>query len=336
MALSYFHKKLNLLLIIYVDDFKLAGPEENLDAGWALLRTKLNIGPEGPLGMYLGCNQRREKMQIHGGLWANVVIYDMESFLEQCVARYLEVAPAGTVMREAKTQFLHDAGDHGQERNPTKRIGKRCVWCSYITPDGLVKDEHVTALDDRAAECASGGDGAPPDDEVRGQLADAACSVLMKILYAARMARFDLLRPVQGLAKSFTKWKKRRDDELYRLVCYINTTKRRKMIGWVADDIDDIQPHVFSDSDFAGTEGTQKSTSGVHLCLRGPHTSFPLSGQSKHQGCVSLSTTEAELVAGALALKSAGLPAIIILQILTIASNLGRNSDTALHFHVDN
>ena len=43
------------------------------------------------------------------------------------------------------------------------------------------------------------------DDGVRGQLADAAASVLMKILYAARMARVDLLRPVQGLAKSFTK-----------------------------------------------------------------------------------------------------------------------------------
>ncbi len=79
------------------------------------------------------------------------------------------------------------------------------------------------------------------------------------------MARFDLLRPVQGLATWFTTWTKRHDDELYRLVCYINTTKGKKMIGWVADDIDDIQPHVFSDSDFAGTEGTQTSTSGVHL-----------------------------------------------------------------------
>ena len=80
-------------MIIYVDDFKLAGPEANLEAGWALLRTKLNIGPEGPLGMYLGCNQRREQMTLHGGILANVVMYDMECFLEQCVQSYLEVAP---------------------------------------------------------------------------------------------------------------------------------------------------------------------------------------------------------------------------------------------------
>ncbi len=42
----YFHKELKLLLIIYVDHFKLAGPEENLVKGWALLRTKRTIGPE--------------------------------------------------------------------------------------------------------------------------------------------------------------------------------------------------------------------------------------------------------------------------------------------------
>ena len=79
----YYHKELKLLLIIYVDDFKLAGPEENLEKGWALLRTTLTIGPEGPLGMYLGCNQQRESMTLYDGGTANVVIYDMTSFLSQ-------------------------------------------------------------------------------------------------------------------------------------------------------------------------------------------------------------------------------------------------------------
>jgi hypothetical protein len=174
------------------------------------------------------------------------------------------------------------------------------------------------------------------DDEERGHLADSAASVLMKLLYAARVARFDLLRPVQGLAKWFTKWRKRHDDELYRLVCYIHTTKGNNMIEWFADIVDDIQPHLFFDSDFAGTEGTQTSTSGAHLCLRGPHTSFPLSGQSKRQGCVSQSITEAEIMAAALALTSAGLPVITIMEILKAASKLRGSPMTVLHFHVDN
>ena len=39
----YFHKKLQLLLVIYVDDLKLAGPEENLTKGWEMLRSKLEM-----------------------------------------------------------------------------------------------------------------------------------------------------------------------------------------------------------------------------------------------------------------------------------------------------
>ena len=58
---------------------------------------------------------------------------------------------------------------------------------------------------------------------------------------------------------------------------------------------------------------------------------------------MSLSTTEAELVAAALALKSAGLPVITIIEILKSmikASNAAGTKDdkhkTILKFHVDN
>ena len=33
----YFHYKLNLFLIIYVDDFKMSGPADNLSKGWDLI-----------------------------------------------------------------------------------------------------------------------------------------------------------------------------------------------------------------------------------------------------------------------------------------------------------
>ena len=57
-----------------------------------------------------------------------------------------------------------------------------------------------------------------------GELAPFAASVLMKIMYAARMARFDLLRPVQQMARFMTKWTRQQDMELHRLVCYIHST----------------------------------------------------------------------------------------------------------------
>ena len=34
----YYHNGLKLMLVVYVDDFKLAGPKDKLAQGWALLR----------------------------------------------------------------------------------------------------------------------------------------------------------------------------------------------------------------------------------------------------------------------------------------------------------
>ena len=34
----YYHTKLDLYLVVYVDDFRLSGPQGNLAEGWRLLR----------------------------------------------------------------------------------------------------------------------------------------------------------------------------------------------------------------------------------------------------------------------------------------------------------
>ena len=60
--------------------------------------------------------------------------------------------------------------------------------------------------------------------EVKGELAPIASRVLMKLLFAARMARYDLLRAVQGLASRVTKWSNECDKSLHRLMCYVNST----------------------------------------------------------------------------------------------------------------
>ena len=56
-----FMEKLQLVLVVYVDDFKMAGPQKNLAQGWSMLRTRLKIEPETGLDMYLGCNQKQGK-----------------------------------------------------------------------------------------------------------------------------------------------------------------------------------------------------------------------------------------------------------------------------------
>ena len=87
----------------------------------------------------------------------------------------------------------------------------------------------------------------------------------MKILYAARMARFDLLRAVCHLACFITKWTTECDKRLHSLVCYIHSTKSHRMVGWVGDALKDVDLHLYADADFAGCTDTHRSTSGCHL-----------------------------------------------------------------------
>ena len=86
------------------------------------------------------------------------------------------------------------------------------------------------------------------------------------------------------------------------------------MVGWVGDSIEALNLHLYSDADYGGWKS--KSTSGIQLMVEGPNTSCPICGASSVQTCVSHSTPEAEIVAGELALRKLGLPAMIMWDIL--------------------
>ena len=138
----------------------------------------------------------------------------------------------------------------------------------------------------------------------------------MKVLYAARMARFDLLRAVNGLACLVTKWDSTCDKKLHRLMCYINFTLDPRLSGWVGDKHLELAPHLFADADFAGDSTTMRSTSGVFLVILGPNSYFPLAATSKKQTAVSHSTPEAEIVAADLAVRTEGIPAVELWKVL--------------------
>jgi hypothetical protein len=154
------------------------------------------------------------------------------------------------------------------------------------------------------------------DTEIRGELQPIASKVLMTILYAARTARYDLLRATCALACRVTSWSKVCDNMLHRL-CYINQYPDICMYSVVGDTLDKVQLVAFTDADFAGDPETLRSTSGVFLCLVGPNTFCPLSAVSKKQSCVSHSTPEAEIEALDLAVRSEGIPAILLWEALT-------------------
>ena len=195
-----------------------------------------------------------------------VVEYDMSSFLQQCVARYLELANLEAhKLRKAATPFLE--------------------------------------LDE-----------AP--EEQGGTLQPIASKVLMKILYAARMARHDLLCATCKLASKVTKWTTACDKQLHRLVSYINSTLDIRSFTWVGNHPKDMNIVLYSDADFAGCKETLRSTTGAFLTIQATHTFAPLAAVSKKQTCVSHSTPEAELVAADHAVRAEGLPALPLWELL--------------------
>ena len=161
--------------------------------------------------------------------------------------------------------------------------------------------------------------------EVKGELAPIASRVLMKLLFATRMARYDLLRAVQGLASRVTKWSSERDKALHRLMCYVNSSLDVKLRSYIGDPVDQCKLWLFADADHAG-EHDNKSTSGTFLALAGPNTYFPLSAFSKKQTSISINSTEAEVVCASTALRTVGLPSSAIWSLLQKAGG-----DTAQH-----
>ena len=99
-------------------------------------------------------------------------------------------------------------------------------------------------------------------------------------------------------------------------MCYVNSSLEMRLSAFVGDSADQWELVCYSDADFAGDKETMRSTTGVFLCIRGPHTFVPLAAQSKRQSCVSQSTPEAEIVAADAAVRSFGLPALSLWEVI--------------------
>lgn len=147
------------------------------------------------------------------------------------------------------------------------------------------KNNEAATKHGKAAECKVESDSGEyyavdRDDDsehVKGTLHKAASSVLMKILYAARMARPDLLRPTTRRASYVTKWSPYRGTQLHRLVCYIWITLDCMQEGHTAQsDVNSLQVVAYADAYFAGCLDTPRSATDGHLCLEGKRSLFPI------------------------------------------------------------
>ncbi len=276
----FFHPGLQLLLMVYVDDFKMSGPSENLSKGWSLIRGRIKTDDPAPVNRCLGCEHRVNVVK-RGGHTYREIEYDMQDFMSDCVKQYVTLSGVDEkTLRPVSTPFLEDSPPNVPKGQKHQIIAN----CSKDTSDGDAKD--------------------------KGVLQPIACRVLMKILYGARLARFDLPKAVGMLASKITRWDRDCDRQLHRLVSYIKCTTHYRLTGFCGntESRDDLKIELFADADFAGCPDTVRSTTGAFLALTGPNTFIPISAVSKRQTCVSHSTTEAEVVAADTAIRTEGLP----------------------------
>ena len=104
----YYHPTLKLLLMVYVDDFKMSGPAKNMPEGWRLIRQGIKTDEPQAAGKCLGCDHKVKSVKLNGRM-VNQIEYDMQGFMEQCVSVYLELTKRDkSCLKNANTPFLDD------------------------------------------------------------------------------------------------------------------------------------------------------------------------------------------------------------------------------------
>jgi hypothetical protein len=153
-------------------------------------------------------------------------------------------------------------------------------------------------------------DNAGDDDEPAGVLATVCASHLMRLLFAARVARPDLQTAIVRLAKSITKWKARHDRSLQRLMSYTSCTAALKLTGSMRKGASaETKLVIWPDADLAGDKGSSKATGGYWCELQhGEEHCWPLAWSSKRQTSTAISTAESETISLQRCLHKEGLP----------------------------
>ena len=96
--------------------------------GWQKLRSKLDLESETELGLYLGCQLVRGQTKLKDGTKVSTITYDMESFLEQSVQKYLEIVGKDVSLKSVPTPSLPEEAKDHPARAPCGRGSCQSVY----------------------------------------------------------------------------------------------------------------------------------------------------------------------------------------------------------------
>jgi hypothetical protein len=95
----FWHPQLKLFLVVYVDDFKMAGPTANLKIAWDRIASVIKMEPPAPVDRYLGCHHRVSVREINTTFQPR---YDAR--LDLRLAEEAENALKGRICKQGKQQ----------------------------------------------------------------------------------------------------------------------------------------------------------------------------------------------------------------------------------------
>lgn len=202
----YYHKKRKLLLVVYVDDFKLAGPKAELPWAWKELSKSIQIDPPSPP---LGDND--EELRVHRYLGCG---HEMQSLRADSLLADKLLSEIASVRLAAPDEAMSEA-DNQPRTSPSKpalghinvkdsvsaALAGACEKYLKVAPRGTDKKATTPFINEALLL-----DGQEPSEMQKGTLAAEASSILMSLLYTARYARYDLLRLVCALASMVSRW----------------------------------------------------------------------------------------------------------------------------------
>ena len=311
----FVHREKGLFLSVYVDDIKLAGKKQNIDPMWKLLK-EVDLGePTSFLDHEnLGCTQRQCQTS------KDIVDNYRTMFESRISAVRTETLPFPQNLRISS--WSYDMAGHAK-----KCVERYCELANkttqqlYKVSTPCIDDHHFKEEDMKSV----------------GELLQVCSQIVLKCLNLARIGRPDILWSVNKLARSITKWTKKCDKRLSRLISYIHHTCEYRQYCHVGNTAKQCRLGLFQDSDFAGDLEDSKSTSGGTLCIFGSHTFVPISWMCKKQTAVSHSSTEFEIISLDTGLRLDGLPALKLWDlIVSVFGSVSQISDrTRRLVHVD-
>ena len=181
----------------------MAGKKQNLDPMWKILNKEVDLRePTSFLDhAYLGCTQRQCEIS------KDIVDKYRTMFESRISAGATEKLPCSENLRISS--WSYDVEGHAK-----KCVERYCELANRTTQQ-LYKVS-TPCIDDHHFK----------EEELKsvGELSKVCSQIVLKCLYLARIGRPDILRSVNKLARSITKWTKTCDKRLSRLISYIHHT----------------------------------------------------------------------------------------------------------------